>query len=82
MATTLDVHARLPAELVKTLEFVAKITERTKSNIIYKAVEDYLREQMEDYEDGELTLARESDPNRKLCSWEEIEAGLARKRNV
>jgi len=71
--TTGSVHARLPLELISGMEFLAKVTEKTKSHIIYRAVEQYVQEAMEDYHDGKIAMAREVDPNRKILrSWDEI----------
>jgi|GEM_PF-4790509 len=81
-AATIDVHARIPVELAESLVFVSKVTQRTKSNLIYRAIESYLREMIEDYEDVQDVLERERDPNRKLHSWEDIKKRVVEIRNV
>jgi len=73
-ARTVDIHARIPVELAQVLDNVSKLTERTKSNLIYRAVESYLKEAIEDYEDIQDVLERESRPNRKFYTSEEMEA--------
>jgi predicted DNA-binding protein len=82
MTATTVMQARVPLDLMQGLEFLAKVTDRTKSSIIYKAVQDYVREATEDYEDGMEALKREANPNRKLCTWDEITAMVEKERNV
>jgi predicted DNA-binding protein len=71
-AATIDVHARIPVELAESLVFVSKVTQRTKSNLIYRAIESYLREMLEDYEDVQDVLEREKDPNRVFYTPKEV----------
>ena len=45
------VTANIPDELNKALTEVAKLTERSKSHIILKAIQNYVLELQEDIED-------------------------------
>lgn len=45
------ITARIPDELNVALTKVAKLTERSKNHIIYKAIQNYVLELQEDIED-------------------------------
>lgn len=85
MATTLDVHARLPQDLMNDLAEVVKITARTRSSIICNAVANYVEDILADYQAAEIALARANTPERNLInSWEEMEVAIEeeRRKNV
>ncbi len=70
------VTARLPDDLAASLDFVAKHFERPRSFCIIKALKKYIAEQIEeieDNEDGEISLQRINNPHRQLVSWDEAE---------
>ena len=55
------ITARIPDDLNAALTQVAKQTERSKSHIILKAIQNYvleLQEDIEDYNDAERILAQ------------------------
>ncbi len=79
MAAMVDIHGRVPQELANSLAFVAEATERTKSYLIFKAVENYIREQIEDIQDAEEALASMNDPNRILYSSHEVDEMLKKR---
>jgi len=65
------ITARIPDDLNATLTQVAKQTERSKSHIILKAIQNYvleLQEDIEDYNDAERILAQ----NNHTYSLEEV----------
>jgi predicted transcriptional regulator len=65
------ITARIPDDLNAALTQVAKQTERSKSHIILKAVQNYvleLQEDIEDYNDAERILAQ----NNPTYSLEEV----------
>ena len=65
------ITARIPDDLNAALTEVAKQTERSKSHIILKAVQNYvleLQEDIEDYNDAERILAQ----NNPTYSLEEV----------
>lgn len=82
MAAMVDIHGRVPQELANSLALVAEATERTKSYHIFKAVENYIREQIEDIQDAEEALASMNDPNRVLYSSEEMDEILRKRLEV
>ena len=62
------ITARIPDDLNAALTQVAKQTERSKSHIILKAIQNYvfeLQEDIEDYNDAERILAQ-NNPNYSL----------------
>lgn len=66
------ITARIPDDLNEALTKVAKQTERSKSHIILKAIQNYvleLQEDIEDYSDAERILAQ----NNSTVSWEEVQ---------
>lgn len=65
------ITARIPDDLNAALTQVAKQTERSKSHIILKAIQNYvfeLQEDIEDYNDAERILAQ----NNPTYSLEEV----------
>jgi predicted transcriptional regulator len=70
------ITARIPDELNAALSKVAKVMERPKTFLIYKAVEQYIREAEQDIEDAEIALARMKSPDRKFYTSEEIKERL------
>ena len=69
------ITARIPDDLNAALTQVAKQTERSKSHIILKAIQNYvleLQEDIEDYNDAERILAQ----NNPTYSLEEVMKGL------
>ena len=70
------ITARIPDDLNKALSKVAKIMERPKTFLIYKAIESYIKEAEQDIEDAEIALARMNEPNRKFYTSEEMKERL------
>jgi RHH-type rel operon transcriptional repressor/antitoxin RelB len=66
------VSIRLPDELVKQLESVARDTERSRSFIIQRAIEFYL----EDYADLQVALDRLRDKSDRTVSGDELRKSL------
>ena len=74
------ITARIPDELNNALTEVAKHTERSRSYIILKAIQNYvleLQEDIEDIRDADEAIAR-IEAGGKIYSWEEVqrECGL------
>ena len=53
-----------------------------KSFIIIKAIEEYIREQLEDIEDAEEALRRKNNPNRTFYTSEEVQKILEERLHV
>jgi predicted transcriptional regulator len=70
------ITARIPDELNAALSKVAKVMERPKTFLIYKAVEQYIREAEQDIEDAEIALAVMNDKTMKRYTAEEVKARL------
>jgi len=70
MTTPLSV--RLPADLAKRLDGVARETERPRSYIVQKALESYL----EDYADLQIALDRLHDKTDKVVSGKDLRKSL------
>jgi len=69
---TTPVSVRLPADLAKKLDGVAKETERPRSYIIQKALESYL----EDFADLQIALDRLHDRTHPVVSGKELKRSL------
>lgn len=67
-----SISVRIPEDLAKKLDSVAKETERSKSFIIQKALETYL----EDYSDLLIALDRLRDKSDVVISFEEMKKNL------
>ena len=67
-----QVSARLPDELVKSVDRAARRLKRTRADVIRHALEYYL----EDQEDLTLALERLQDPADPLLDWEAVKRGL------
>ena len=67
-----QVSARLPDELVKTIDEAARRLHRTRAEIIRQAIEYYL----DDAEDLRLALERLQDPADPVLDWEDVKRGL------
>jgi RHH-type rel operon transcriptional repressor/antitoxin RelB len=70
MSTAISV--RLPKDLVKQLDGVAKETERPRSFIIQKALESYI----EDFADLQIALDRLNDQSDAIISGKELRKSL------
>lgn len=70
------ITARIPDELNAALSKVAKVMERPKTFLIYKAVEQYIREAEQDIEDAEIALAVMNDKTMKRYTAEEVKVRL------
>ncbi len=70
MSTAISV--RLPKDLAKRLDGVAKETERPRSFIIQKALESYI----EDFADLQIALDRLHDPSDPIISGKELRKSL------
>jgi RHH-type rel operon transcriptional repressor/antitoxin RelB len=64
---------RVPAEMEKRIERLAKSTRRPKSFFVKEALNNYLEDMEEYYE----VLKRRNDPDRNLITIEELERALA-----
>lgn len=71
MASVISI--RLPENLSKKLENIAKSTERSKSYLIRKAIEQYL----EEYADYLVALERLNDISDEIVSGKELRKRLA-----
>ena len=69
---TTPVSVRLPADLAKRLDEVAKETERPKSYLIQKALECYL----DDYADLQIALDRLHDRTDPVISGKDLKKSL------
>lgn len=67
-----QVSARLPDELVKTIDETARRMNRSRAEIIRQAIEYYL----EDAEDLRLALDRLQDPADPVLDWEDVKRDL------
>ena len=65
---SIPLSVRIPDKLSQELNAVAKITERSKSFLIQKALESYLEEQA----DLQIALDRLHDPTDRVISIEEM----------
>ncbi len=70
---SIPVSIRLPDELAKQLDGIAKETERPRSYIIQKALESYI----EDYADLQIALDRLHDKTDPIISSKELKKSLA-----
>jgi len=70
------ITARIPDELNAALSKVAKVMERPKTFLIYKAVEQYIREAEQDIEDAEIALSVMNDKTMKRYTSEEVKERL------
>jgi predicted DNA-binding protein len=64
---------RMPDEMAQSLGFIAKQLERSRNYLVLKAVEHYIKEQMEDFHEGEFALASEKESNDEYITWDEAE---------
>lgn len=77
------INARISEELDKSLAMLAQSLDRSKSYIVNKALESYIREHLEDLEDAKIALARVKNPNRVSLNSNEMRSRiLARTKNV
>ena len=63
-------------ELYKKLEKFSALSERSKSHLIRKAVEEYLLDMEEDDEDRKVALYRLANPEGPPIPWEEVKREL------
>lgn len=70
------ITARIPDDLNEALSKVAKIMERPKTFLIYKAIEGYIKDAEQDIEDAEIALSRMNEQNRKFYTSEEMKERL------
>lgn len=70
------ITARIPDDLNEALSKVAKIMERPKTFLIYKAIEEYIKEAEQDIEDAEIALAVMKDKNMKCYTSVEVKERL------
>jgi len=66
------ISVRLPEEMEKRINNLAKSTQRSKSFFVKEALNNYL-EDMEDYYEA---LKRDTDPEQNLISLEELKKAL------
>jgi RHH-type rel operon transcriptional repressor/antitoxin RelB len=67
-----QVSARLPDELVKSIDETARRMNRSRAEIIRQAIEYYL----EDAEDLRLAIDRLQDPADPVLDWEDVKRDL------
>lgn len=67
-----QVSARLPDELVRSVDRAARRLKRSRADVIRHALEYYL----EDQEDLALGLERLQDPADPLLDWDDVRRGL------
>ncbi len=67
---------KAPKALLKKVEKIANLQERSKSHLIRKAIEAYLRELEEDEADYRIALERLNDPKAEYIPWEVVEKQL------
>ncbi len=59
-------------EIIKKIDDVCRVSERTKSWLVNKAVENYL----EEIEDVEIAFQRSTDPDSEFITEKQIREGL------
>ncbi len=67
-----QVTARLPDELVRSIDEAARRLKRSRAEVIRQAIEYYL----DDVEDLKLALETLQDPADPLLDWEEVKRDL------
>lgn len=67
-----QITARLPDELVQSLDEAARTLKRTRAEIVRQALERYL----EDFEDLSLAVERLRDPSDPVLDWEDVKREL------
>ncbi len=67
-----QITARLPEELMQSLDAVVLASGRPRSELIRKAIEAYV----EDYKDLSLALDRLRDPSDPVLDWEDVKREL------
>jgi RHH-type transcriptional regulator, rel operon repressor / antitoxin RelB len=70
-----QITARIPDDLVATLDDAARTLKRTRADVVRQALTAYL----EDYEDLQDAMAVLADPNDTELDWEEVRAELFHK---
>lgn len=78
MSVTRAISVRLPGSLVDALDELAQQTDRSRTYLTRKALEEYLAEQA----DYQSALDRLRDPHDPVISSEELRKRLARKGRV
>ena len=67
-----QITARLPDELVLSLDNAATVLHRTRADVVRQAIEYYL----EDFEDLNLALQALRDPADAVLDWESVKNDL------
>ena len=67
-----QITARLPDELVLSLDNAAAVLHRTRADVVRQAIEYYL----EDFEDLNLALQALRDPADAVLDWESVKNDL------
>jgi len=67
-----QITARLPDDVVSSLDHVAKTLHRSRAEIVRQAIESYL----EDFEDLSIAIERLCDPTDETVNWEEARRAL------
>ena len=67
-----QITARLPDELVLSLDNAANILHRTRADVVRQAIEYYL----EDFEDLNLSIQALKDPADAIIDWDEAKQQL------
>jgi RHH-type rel operon transcriptional repressor/antitoxin RelB len=69
-----QITARLPDQLVRTLDAAARSLRRTRAEVVRQAIEHYL----ENYEDLVRAIERLRDPADPVLDWEQVKRDLLR----
>ena len=70
-----QITARLPDDLVASLDATAKELSKSRADVVRVAVEMYL----EEYEDLAIAVSRMRDPCDPVLDWEEVRGALLAK---
>lgn len=69
---TTQITARLPDELVASLDAAATALKRSRAEVVRQAVEQYL----EDFDDLSIAVERLIDPSDPVLDWDEVRREL------
>lgn len=68
----MQITARIPEKLVKSLDMAARNLKRTRADIVRQAIEHYL----DDYGDLNHAIERLRDPADPVLDWEKVRRAL------
>jgi len=67
-----QITARLPDDVIATLDAVARALNRSRAEIVRQAVERYL----EDFDDLSVAIERLRDPTDEVLDWDDVRREL------